>query len=81
MVLTPDVNCTYKSYMISVQPRHFRAKRKRPEGLGKSILKEILFFFYRICLKDMDPFEDDESNEAPGAAGNGKEGNIEKSSF
>ena len=29
----------------------------------------------------MDPFEDDESNEAPGAAGNGKEGNIEKSSF
>ena len=60
---------------------NFCAKRKRPEGLGKSILKEILFFFYRICLKDMDPFEDDESNEAPGAAGNGKERNIEKSSF
>ena len=29
----------------------------------------------------MDPFEDDESNEAPGAAGNGEERNIEKSSF
>ena len=29
----------------------------------------------------MDPFEDDESNEAPGAAGNGKEGNIEESAF
>ena len=80
MVLTPDVNCTYKSYIVSCS-RHFCAKRKRPEGLGKSILKEILFFFYRICLKDMDPFEDDESNEAPGAAGNGKERNIEKSSF
>lgn len=80
MVLTPDVNCTYKSYMISVQPS-FLCKKKEPEGLGKSILKEILFFFYRICLKDMDPFEDDESNEAPGAAGNGKERNIEKSSF
>jgi len=26
----------------------------------------------------MDPFEDNESNEAPGAAGNGKEGNIDE---
>ena len=44
-------------------------------------MKEILFFFYRICLKDMDPFEDDEGNKTAGAAGNGKEGNIEESAF
>lgn len=27
MVLTPDVNCTYKSYMISVQPS-FSCRKK-----------------------------------------------------
>lgn len=80
MVLTPAVNCIYKLHIVSVQ-LSFPRKKKGPESPGKLILKEILFFFYRICLKDMDPFEDDKSNEAPGTAGNGEERNIEKSSF